>query len=184
MSRLVMWNVITLDGFFEGTEDWDLEFHESVWGDELESVSIAQLKGADRLLFGRVTYEGMASYWQAAEGEVAGFMNALPKVVCSRPLERADWENSTLVAGDCTTAVRELKGRGDGETLVFGSADLSATLMQDGLFDEYRLVVAPVMLGAGRALFGRGLDAKKLTLLEARPLSSGGVILRYAPADV
>ena len=183
MSRLVMWNLITLDGYFEGAKPWDLDFHNTVWGEELERLSIEQLHGADRLIFGRATYEGMAAYWQTAEGEgaVADLMNRLPKVVCSRTLEKADWANTTLVKGDAAAAVRDLKRQGDGFSFVFGSADLSATLAAADLFDEYRLCVAPVILGSGRTLFGRGLDTQKLKLLEARALSNGGVILRYAP---
>jgi dihydrofolate reductase len=67
MSRLIMWNLITLDGFFEGAKSWDLGWHERVWGDELERLSIEQLRSADGLLFGRVTYEGMAAHWPSAE---------------------------------------------------------------------------------------------------------------------
>src|ERR1700739_4646033 len=79
MSRLIMWNLLSLDGFFEGVKSWDLDFHQSVWGDELERLSLEQLRSADRLLFGRVTYEGMAAYWQTAKGEGADFMNRPPK---------------------------------------------------------------------------------------------------------
>jgi dihydrofolate reductase len=185
MSRLIMWNLITLDGFFEGTKPWDLAFHESVWGEELERLSIAQLHGADRLLFGRRTYEGMAAYWQTAEGEVevAALMNSLPKVVVSRTLKHATWANSRIVSDDVETEIQRLKGEGSGSTLVFGSADLSATLSRHRLFDEYRILVAPVVLGAGQPLFGRGLERVDLKLLGTRTLSSGAVILSYAPAQ-
>ncbi len=176
-----MWNLITLDGYFEGAKPWDLEFHQSIWGEELERLSIEQLKGADRLIFGRATYEGMAAYWTTETGEVADLMNGIAKVVCSRSLGRADWNHTTLVKGDAVAAVRDLKGRGDGMSFVFGSADLSATLTSAGLFDEYRIAVAPVILGRGTTLFGRGLDTRRLRLLEARTLANGGVILRYAP---
>jgi dihydrofolate reductase len=181
MSRLIMWNLITLDGFFEGSGKWDLDWDELVWGEELESISIEQLRSADRLLFGRVTYEGMAAYWPTAEGEVAALMNEIPKVVFSRTLRQVTWENASLVSDDAAGAVSRLKLAGYGESLVFGSGDLSATLMRYGLFDEYRLVVVPVVLGSGRTLFGRELDRLHLRLLESRPLASGAVILRYLP---
>src|SRR5206468_6714943 len=87
MRRLISWNLITLDGFFEGPKSWDLDFHEYVWGEELEQLSLDQAASADLLLFGRVTYEGMAGYWPTAEGEIAEiaeFMNNVPKVVFSR----------------------------------------------------------------------------------------------------
>jgi len=181
MSRLIMWNLVSLDGFFEGAKNWDLGWHETAWGEELERLSVQQLRSADRLLFGRVTYEGMAAYWLTAEGEVAELMNSIPKVVFSRTLKRAEWSNTSLVNGDVVAEVSRLKAAGDKNTFVFGSGDLSATLTRHGLFDEYRLAVAPVILGSGKTLFGRGLSELKLKLLEARPLSSGAVILRYEP---
>ena len=81
MTKLIMWNLLSLDGYFEGAKSWDLDFHQSVWGDELERLSLEQLSSADGLLFGRITYEGMAAYWQTATGEIADLMNRLPKVV-------------------------------------------------------------------------------------------------------
>ena len=184
VSRLIMWNLVTLDGFYEGAKSWDLEWHESAWCQELERFSIEQLQGADRLVFGRVTYEGMAAYWSSATGEVAELMNSIPKVVFSRSLESARWANTTLATGDVVAGVSELKLSGDKNTLVFGSGDLSEPLMRHELFDEYRIVVAPVVLGSGKTLFGRGLDELRLRLVEALPVSSGAVILRYEPAGV
>jgi dihydrofolate reductase len=181
MSRLIMWNLLTLDGLFEGANKWQLDWHQYVWGEELERLSIEQLRSADRLLFGRVTYEGMAAYWQTAQGEVADLMNKLPKVVFSRTLQRPEWANTKLVKENAVAEVLQLKRQGERDMFVFGSADLSATLMDHGLFDEYRLALTPVVLGDGRALFGRGLSRLRLKLLEARPLSSGCVILRYEP---
>lgn len=179
MSKLIMWNMISLDGFFEGAKSWDLDWHEYVWGEELERLSIEQLRSADRLLFGRVTYEGMAAYWRNAQGEVADLMNSIPKVVFSRTLEKPDWANTTLVKENAVAAVRDLKRQGDRNMFVFGSANLSATLIKNNLFDEYRLAVVPVILGVGRPLFEGGLSRQRLKLLEARPLTSGCVILRY-----
>jgi dihydrofolate reductase len=131
------------------------------------------------LLFGRVTYEGMAAYWQAAEGKIADYMNSLPKVVCSRTLQTATWNNTTLVKDNVAGEVARLKQQGNGNMFVFGSANLSRTLMNEGLFDEYRLGIAPVINGNGRLLFSDGLKPQGLELLETRPLSTGCVILRY-----
>jgi dihydrofolate reductase len=86
MGKLIMWNLVTLDGYFEGPKHWDLDFHHQVWGEDLERFAIKQLEAAEGLLFGRITYEGMAAYWQTAEGTVADFMNSLPKLVASRTL--------------------------------------------------------------------------------------------------
>lgn len=181
MRKLIMWNLVSLDGFFERATSWSLDWHQDVWGDELERLSVEQLGSADMLLFGRVTYEGMAAYWQTEQGEVADLMNSLPKVVVSRTLERADWTNTKLVKSDAVSEVKQLKHEGEKNIFVFGSGGLSATLTEHGLFDEYRLGVVPVVLGTGKSLFGPNLSGLKLKLLEARPLKSGCVILRYEP---
>ena len=179
MRRLIMWNLVSLDGFFEGAKSWDLGWHESVWGDELERLSIDQLKSADMLLFGRVTYEGMAGYWSSAKGEIVDRMNNIRKVVFSRTLEKASWNNTKLVKGNTAEEVAKLKEQNGKDLFIFGSANLSSTLMRHHLIDEYRLCLAPIVLGAGTPLFKASPETMKLKLIEARPLKSGGVILRY-----
>ena len=179
MRKLIMWNLVSLDGFFEGAKSWDLGWHESVLGDELERLSIDQLKSADMLLFGRVTYEGMAGYWPSAKGEVADRMNNIRKVVFSRTLEKASWNNTKLVKGNAAEEVAKLKEQNGKDLFVFGSANLSSTLMRHHLIDEYRLCIAPIVLGAGTPLFKASPETMKLKLIEAKPLKSGGVILRY-----
>lgn len=184
MRKLIMWNLITLDGYFEGAKNWDLPWHEGVWGEELEQFSLDQLRSADMLVFGRITYEGMAAYWQTAKGDVANYMNSLPKVVCSRTLQSVAWNNTVLVRDDAAGEVARLKHQGDGNMFVFGSAKLSRTLMNEKLFDEYRLGIAPVIHGEGRLLLNEGLKPQALQLLEARPLSTGCIILRYQAKEV
>ena len=181
MSKLIMWNLMTLDGFFDGAENWTLDWHQYAWGEELERMSIEQLRVADMLLFGRVTYEGMAAYWKTAQGEVATYMNSLPKAVFSRTLDKVDWHNTKLLKGDVKTEVEELKRAGDKNIFVFGSGGLSATLLEEGLYDEYRICLVPVVLGSGKQLFGRKLRRQRMNLLESRPLASGSMLLRYAP---
>ena len=184
MRKLIMWNVVTLDGYFEGEKNWDLNFHELVWGKELEDLSLTQLKSADMLVFGKTTYQGMADYWTKAEGEIeiAKLMNEIQKVVCSSTLKTADWNNTTIVK-DAVAEIPKLKQQGNGDMYVFGSGNLSESLMKAELFDEFRLCIAPVFLGNGRLLFPPGTPHKKLKLLEARPLATGGIILRYAPNE-
>ncbi len=121
----------------------------------------------------------MAAYWRSAEGAVADLMNRLPKAVCSRRPGSADWSNTTVLDGDAAATVAELKQQGDGIIYLFGSAVLSRTLMNVRLFDEYRLGIAPIVHGRGRRLFDDGVSPAVLQLLEARPMSSGCVILRY-----
>ena len=182
MRKLIMWNVVTLDGYFEGEKNWDLSFHELVWGKELEEFSLTQLKSADMLVFGATTYKGMANYWTKAEGEIeiAKFMNEIQKVVCSSTLKTADW-NNTIIVKDAVAEIPKLKQQGNGDMFVFGSGNLSESLMKSELFDEFRLCIAPVLLGKGRLLFNQGIPHEKLKLLESRPLTTGGIILRYAP---
>lgn len=178
MRKLIMWNLVTLDGYFEGEKPWDLTFHGLVWGKELEEYSIEQLKSAEMLVFGKNTYTGMFNYWEKETDEVAGFMNKLPKLACSTTLTTADWNNTTITK-DAVTELTKLKQEGSGNIFIFGSGDLSESLMKAGLFDEYRLCVVPVFLGKGRRLFNAGLPYQKLTLLETQSLQTGGVIMRY-----
>jgi len=187
MRKLIMWNLITLDGYFQGEKDWDLDFHGLVFNKELEEISIEQLKTADMLVFGETTYRGMADYWskeseEGPEGVTAKYMNALPKIVCSTTLEKADWNNTAIVR-DAVTEIKKLKQEGNGNMFVFGSGILSESLMNANLFDEYRLAVVPVILGKGRRLFTEKMDYKKLNLLETHRLVNDGVILKYAPAS-
>lgn len=179
MRKLIMWNIITLDGYFEGIQNWDLSFHNLVWGPELERLSIEQLHSADYLIFGRVTYEGMANYWSKENGEIAELMNRIPKLVFSKSLKSVEWNNSTLVKEDASAEIIKLKEQGGKNIYVFGSANLSETFINDNLFDEYRIGVAPVILGNGRPLFRQGISCKNLTLVSTQQLMTGGVILKY-----
>ena len=179
MSKLIMWNVITLDGYFEGEKNWELSFHETVWGPETERFSLEQLNAADYLVFGRTTYEGMAAYWKTAKGEIADFMNKLPKLVCSRTLSSVDWNNSILIKENVANEIAKLKAKSNKDMYVFGSANLSETLIKENLIDEYRICIAPVIIGKGRYLFAKGLPERKLSLISSQPLMTGGVILKY-----
>lgn len=180
MRKLIMWNIITLDGYFEGNQNWDLPFHLVVWGQELEKLSIEQLKSADYLVFGRVTYEGMAAYWTNEEGEIAELMNAIPKIVFSKTLKSVDWNNTTLYNENASAEIKKLKEQGGKDMYVFGSANLSETFVNDNLFDEYRIGIAPVILGSGRPLFSQGIAPKNLTLLSTQQLLTGGTVLKYS----
>jgi dihydrofolate reductase len=182
MRKLIMWNLITLDGYFEGANSWDLDFHELVWGKELEELSIEQLESTDILVFGKRTYIGMADYWTTTveDGEIAKFMNEIPKAVCSTTLKSTNWNNTTILI-NAVADIARLKREGNGNMFVFGSGNLSEVLMKAGLFDEFRLCISPVFLGKGRLLFNQGIPYQKLKLIEARPLVTGGAILRYIP---
>lgn len=184
MRKLITWNMMTLDGYFEGATKWDLHWHEYAWGEELHRFSLSQSSEIGVLLFGRVTYEGMAAYWTTASGEsgdIAEFMNRVPKVVFSRSLTEATWNNTRLVSGDAADEVAALKQQDGGDLFVFGSAELSASLAARGLINEYRVGLNPLLLGRGNPLFKPAAAETRLNLLEATPLRCGVVILRYQP---
>jgi len=180
MGKVVVWNLMSLDGYFEGAKKWDLDFHMLVWGPELEALSKELGGKAEALVFGRVTYEGMKAHWTTTEDEIEikTFMNALPKIVGSRTLESADWNNSRVVS-DVAAELKRLKQASKKNIYIFGSADLVASLLADDVIDEIMVCVVPVLLGQGTPLFKPADRQKPLKLIESRPLQSGGVILRY-----
>src|SRR5262252_10923349 len=134
MSRkLIVWNMVTLDGYFEGTKPWEIDWHEYFWAQELERFSLDQAQEVGTLLFGRKTYEGMAGYWSTATGEIAKFMNAIPKVVFSNSLESAKWSNARVVKGTAEEEVARLKQELGKDLFIFGSANLIDSLTKQAL---------------------------------------------------
>ena len=123
MPKLIIWNLMTLDGYFEGPNR-DIDWHEDVWGDELEQLSSEQGHAAGALLFGRVTYELMANYWTSAKGEIANFMNGLPKIVASRTMEKADWHNTQLIRENVPEEIARLKAE-SGKDIFYSAALIS-----------------------------------------------------------
>jgi dihydrofolate reductase len=184
MRRLVVFNHVSLDGYFvdaQGDMSWahagDAEWNAFVEGN-------ATMGG--ELLFGRVTYDLMASYWPtplALENDpiVAERMNALPKVVFSRTMDRPSWSNTRLVKGDIAAEVRKMKDTPGPDTVIFGSGTIVAQLAQAGLIDEYQIVVNPVVLGAGRTMFDGIKQKQVLKLTRTRTFGNGNVLLCYEP---
>ena len=179
VRKLIMWNLITIDGFFDSTKDWELVWHEYAWGEELEQLSLTQSQSVGTLIFGRVTYEGMARYWSVEKGAIADFMNNTPKIVCSRTLDKAEWNNTRVVKSDVIGEIVKLKQQPGKDIFVFGSADLSSTLIENELIDEFRLCIVPVVLGEGKPLFKPGHKILRMRLLDAKTLRTGGIVLRY-----
>ena len=183
MRKVFLFNMITLDGFFEGPNQ-DISWHHV--DDEFNEFAIEQLNEIGTLLFGRVTYQGMASYWPTEfaikdDSIVAGLMNSLPKIVFSRTLDKAEWNNSRLVKENAAEEVFKLKQQPGKDIAIFGSSDLAVTLAENDLIDEYRVIVNPVFLGHGTPLLKGIKDKLNLKLLKARPFKSGNVLLYYAP---
>jgi dihydrofolate reductase len=132
-------------------------------------------------------YEGMAAYWPTPAGEqddprVAVRMNGLSKIVVSRTLDRADWANTRLITGDVADELTKLKERPGKDIAILGSSDLTASLLQMGLVDELRIMVNPVVIGAGKSLFWTARDRISLRLLKSTQFNSGNVLLYYRPA--
>ncbi|MBC7769594.1 MAG: dihydrofolate reductase family protein [Phycisphaerales bacterium] len=188
MGKLIIWNVMSLDGCFEGAAPWDLSMHETVWGPELEQLSSEQLSEAAFILFGRKTYEGMFEYWAketSEPSEINDGMNNGPKAVVSTTLNSADWTNTRLLRS--IEEVAALKaGVGDESIFVFGSANLTSSLRDAELIDEYRICIAPILLGktGGAAMFKPSNERQRLDLIKAEPLTGGGVLLFYRPAAI
>lgn len=185
MARVIVWNLLTLDGYFEGTEKWDLSFHNDAWGEELAALSKEFGERAQCLVFGRVTHDGMKAYWTSAtteDGEVTRYMNALPKLVASRTITSSDW-NNTRVTADIAAEIAALRAAPGKDVFIFGSAELCDALLKAKQIDELMLAVVPVQLGAGTPFFKAGGERRKLDLLESRPLENGTVLLRYATGN-
>ena len=181
MRKLILWDLISVDGYFDGAHPWDIGWHGCAWSEEMGDFVLKQLRSADLLLFGRVTYQGMAQHWPGERGDVADLMNTIEKVVFSKSLTEATWNNAHLSRRDPAAHVSELKAAAGTNILVFGSAHLAAPLVSAGLVDEIRVAVAPVVLGEGRSLFKSVAGPVRLELLEATRHASGAVVQRYAP---
>ena len=184
MRKILAFLVVTVDGYYEGPGG---EFDWPVVDEEFNEFGLQQLEEVDTLLFGRVTYEGMASYWPTPAAEqddprVAARMNTLSKLVVSRTLDRADWANTRIVKDDVAAELTRLKQQPGKDIAVFGSSDLVVSLLGMGLVDELRIMVHPVVLGAGKSLFRTAPERLHLQLVEARPFRSGSVLLTYRPA--
>lgn len=182
MRKILAQEMVTVDGYFAGPNgelDW------FVWDDVLKDLSMGTLKSIDTILFGRVTYEMMAAYWPAATDDdpaITRAMNSLPKVVFSRTLERADWNNTRVVKEVVPEEIRRMKEQPGRDMVIYGSGRLVSALAGNGLIDEYRLIVNPVILGAGKSLFTGIPDRLNLRLMDTKALGSGNVLLRYQPA--
>jgi dihydrofolate reductase len=189
MGKLVVTEFVSLDGIIEdpgGAEGtprggWSGRFP----APDGNQFKFEELQAADVQLLGRVTYEGFAAAWPAMEeatGEFGKKMNAMPKVVVSTTLTEAVWNNTTIISGDVPAEVARLKAAYDGDVLVAGSATLVDTLSEYGLVDEYRLMVHPVVLGAGKRLFGNGAAGTDLELADVRKVGPDVLLLTYRPA--
>jgi dihydrofolate reductase len=186
MRRICVFNNVSLDGYFTrpgGDLDWayagnvDAEFYAFIG---------SNAQGDGELLFGRITYEMMAGWWPTPEAmktnpAVAEGMNRMRKMVFSRTLKEASWSNTTLLRGDPVTELRRIKREPGLDIAILGSGSIVSQLAQEGLIDEYQLVVNPVVLGEGRTMFDGVARRLGLKLTQSRTFGNGKVFLRYAP---
>ena len=187
MGKIVVSQFVTVDGVIDdpgGSEGldrggWAFQFDR---GEEGDKFKLDEAFSSEALLLGRVTYEGFAAAWPSREGEFADKFNNMPKYVVSSTLAEPEWNNSTVLKGDVADEVAKLKQEQDGDIVVHGSAQLSQALLEQDLVDELRLMVYPVVLGAGKRLFGETSDKKTLKLVESQPVGDGVVILVYGRA--
>ena len=182
MRRLSMFNFVTLDGYFEGPAQGDISWH--VHGTEENDYSIESIKSGSTLLFGRRTYEMMASYWpspQATQNNplVAEGINKAEKIVFSRTLKKAEWNNTRVMAGDIVEEMRRMKQTPGKDLTVLGSGSVVTQFAAHGLFDEYQIMVDPVVLGGGTSIFKNIGSKLRLKLISTRAFPSGVVLLCY-----
>ncbi len=187
MRKVIASEYVTLDGVMEdpgGGEGfkyggWSFQF----WSEASAKYKYDELFASDALLLGRVTYQGFAAAWPTMKdtGEFGERMNSLPKYVVSTTLDKAEWNNSTIIKANVVEEVSRLKATPGQDILIGGSGDLAHTLMQHNLIDEYRLMVHPVVLGSGKRFFREGVGVLKLQLVGTKTFSSGIVVLTYQP---
>jgi dihydrofolate reductase len=187
MGTIALTQLTSLDGVMQSPGPTDVPFKYRGWimdfdiGPEGDRFKLQEAQKAEALLLGRVTYEAMQAFWPTAEGEFADRLNELPKYVVSSTLTDPHW-NATVLGDDWPEEVARLRKELDGEIVVYGSRRLSRALLGMGLVDELRLLVYPVLLGAGDRLFGETQDKIPLRLVESRPFGGGVVNMIYAPA--
>lgn len=188
MRRIIVDALTSLDGYLadsNGEIDWftqDEDFNQS----EGEAWSLEMLRRSDTILFGRVTFEGMAEFWPSEwarknMAEIAGHLNRSAKIVFSKTLKSTAWENTTILPAPTKEVMLGLKQREGQGMLVLGSSSLVSSLMRDGLIDEYRIRIVPIVLGSGRPLFKDQKERHRLRLVSSRAFQNGILALHYEP---
>jgi dihydrofolate reductase len=189
MRRIITTTWVTLDGYVAGPNG-DMGWVGEIYDDAMGAYEYDLVNAVDTLLLGRVTYESFAGSWPhvpesptASEGEktYARRLNAMRKVVVSTSLDRADWNNSTLLREITAESIGQLKSEPGGDMLIYGSASVVQALTSLGLIDEYQVLVHPVLVGGGKPLFGALTEQVKLKLVDSKTHPSGVVMLTYQP---
>ena len=191
MGKLVVSQFVSVDGVFQdpggiGEIDRGGWSFKAEHGDDFNEFKFAELMAADAQLLGRTTYEGFAKAWpemEETEGEFAVKMNKMSKYVVSTGIENPTWENTTVIRENVGHEVRKLKDEIEGDILVAGSGQLIQTLLDEGLIDEWRLMIFPIIVGDGKHLFDGQRDMTELRLKDSKLIGPDGIIvLTYVPA--
>lgn len=186
MQKLIVFNHVSLDGYFvdaKGDMSWaKADPHDAEWN----AFVAENAGGGGKLVFGRITYDLMASFWPTPMAmemmpEVAERMNNLPKIVFSRTMDKASWNNTALVKGDLAAEMRKLKQAPGAGMVILGSGSIVAQFAQEKLIDEYQIVVNPVIVGTGRTMFEGLKERSSLKLTKTRTFANGKVLLCYEP---
>ncbi len=185
MSRIVVSQFVSVDGVIEDPVGME-ELGRGSWthastGPEGAKFKVDEIMDSAALLLGRRIYEGFAAAWPERDDEYADKINAMPKYVVSSTLVDPEWSNTTVLRGDAATSVGELKERIEGNILMYGSAELTYALMEHDLVDEWRLMVFPIVVGAGKRCFGDPGKAVDVRLTDCRAVGEGVAILIYEP---
>jgi dihydrofolate reductase len=178
VRKIVAGLYMSLDGVVEAPETWTGPYFNEEVGQTVGSL----IAGGDTLLLGRVTYEGFSGAFGGQSGGMADTMNAFPKVVVSTTLERADWQNSTLIKGNVAAEIEKLKRQPGRNINMSGSGTLVSWLLRQGLLDELDLLVFPLVVGRGKRLFQGEGEPVPLTLAGSTAFGNGVLHLTYQPA--
>jgi dihydrofolate reductase len=184
MRKLVVFNMVSLDGFFvdsKGDMSWAHK-NDAEWNAFVNENA----SGNGVLVFGRITYQLMASYWptpmaRQSSPVVAKGMNDMPKILFSRTLDNASWSNTKLVKGDLATEMRKLKNEPGPDMVILGSGSIVSQLAQQNLIDEYQIALSPIVLGKGRTMFEGVKEKLNLKLTKSRTFGNGTVFACYQP---
>ena len=187
MRRLSVFNFVSLDGNFATVEEDANWFRNPAPDAEWDSLMARNATSEGQVLLGRITYELLRNHWTtprptALDATLSGGMNAMPKVVFSRTLDKASWNNTKLVKSDMVAEVRRLKEEPGLDMVILGSGSIITQLSRENLIDEYQFVMVPLVLGKGRSMFQGLHESLHLKLMNKRSFHNGNIILTYEPS--
>jgi dihydrofolate reductase len=180
VRKVVAVELVSVDGVIEAPEEWAFSYS----NEEMEEANASGMAASDALLLGRVTYEALAAFWPHQPGgtPMVDYINSVPKFVVSETLEEPlEWNNSTLIEGNVAEEITQLKRQPGKDITILGSGVLVRSLLRNGLLDELKLMVHPIVLGGGKRLFEEGGDQKALELVDSKTFGTGVLYLTYRP---